>query len=325
VCRIVFEGTRAVGIEYRVGGDVVTVRAAREVILAGGVINSPQLLMVSGVGDPKELRVQGISVKVGLPGVGKNLQDHVSVILIYGRKQASPFLRAMRVDRIARALPQAYLFGTGFASDVPGGIVAFLRSPSAKNLPDIQILFTAASLGGGPYLPPFKQPFPDTFAARIVMLHPESRGFVALQSADPAAQPRIMQNFLATEADRKTLRGGVRLTRTIAAQPAMQTFVSGEVVPGVAKADDSAIDAYVRATSITVHHPLGTCRMGADSDEAAVVDPHLKVRGTEGLRVVDASVMPDLVSGNINAAVMMIAEKAADLIRGRPPLASASV
>jgi 4-pyridoxate dehydrogenase len=325
VCRIVFEGTRAVGIEYRVGGDVVTVRAAREVILAGGVINSPQLLMVSGVGDPKELRVQGISVKVGLPGVGKNLQDHVSVILIYGRKQASPFLRAMRVDRIARALPQAYLFGTGFASDVPGGIVAFLRSPSAKNLPDIQILFTAASLGGGPYLPPFKQPFPDTFAARIVMLHPESRGFVALQSADPAAQPRIMQNFLATEADRKTLRGGVRLTRTIAAQPAMQTFVSGEVVPGVAKADDSAIDAYVRATSITVHHPIGTCRMGADSDEAAVVDPHLKVRGTEGLRVVDASVMPDLVSGNINAAVMMIAEKAADLIRGRPPLASASV
>jgi 4-pyridoxate dehydrogenase len=325
VCRIIFEGTRAVGIEYRVGGDVVTVRAAREVILAGGVINSPQLLMVSGVGDPKELRVQGISVKVGLPGVGKNLQDHVSVILIYGRKQASPFLRAMRVDRIARALPQAYLFGTGFASDVPGGIVAFLRSPSAKNLPDIQILFTAASLGGGPYLPPFKQPFPDTFAARIVMLHPESRGFVALQSADPAAQPRIMQNFLATEADRKTLRGGVRLTRTIAAQPAMQTFVSGEVVPGVAKADDSAIDAYVRATSITVHHPIGTCRMGADSDEAAVVDPHLKVRGTEGLRVVDASVMPDLVSGNINAAVMMIAEKAADLIRGRPPLASASV
>lgn len=323
--RILFEGTRAVGIEYRAGTETISVRAEREVILAAGVINSPQLLMLSGIGDPEELKRHEIPVKAALPGVGKNLQDHVSVILIYGRKEPSPFLRAMRADRIARAIPRAYLLGTGFASDVPGGIVAFLRSRFAGDVPDIQVLFTAASLGGGPYFPPFKAPFKDTFAARIVMLHPESRGFVALKSADPAAHPLLMQNFLATDSDMRVLREGVRMTREIAAQPPMQRFVSGEVMPGPAVTDDAAIDAFVRKTSITVHHPLGTCRMGAESDDGAVVDPQLKVRGTEGLRVVDASVMPDMVSGNINAAVMMIAEKAADMIRGRPPLVPASV
>jgi choline dehydrogenase/4-pyridoxate dehydrogenase len=301
------------------------VRAEREIILSGGVINSPQLLMLSGIGEPGELKRHNIPVKIALPGVGTNLQDHVSVILVYGRAEPSPFLRAMRADRIARALPQAYLFGSGFASDVPGGIVAFLRSPSARNLPDIQVLFTAASLLGKPYFPPFRPPFKDTLAARIVMLHPESRGFVQLQSNDPAAQPRIVQNFLATDADRRALRDGVKITRAIMAEAPLQRFLAGEAVPGAAKQSDAEIDAFARATSITVHHPLGTCRMGADTDEGAVVTPDLKVRGTEGLRVVDASVMPDMVSGNINAAVIMIAEKAADMIRGRPALPPASV
>ena len=318
VTRILFEGTRAVGIEYVQGGERLSVRAEREVILAGGVINSPQLLMLSGIGDPEELRRHGVAVKASLPGVGKNLQDHASVILMYRRKQPSPFLRAMRADRIARAIPQAYLLGTGFASDVPGGIVAFLRSQSGAKLPDIQILLTAASLGAFPYFPPVRAAFPDVFAARIVLLHPESRGFVGLQSSDPSAHPRIMQNLLSTDRDRRTLRDGVALTRALAAQPSMRPFVAGEFLPGDAKAGDSEIDAYMRATAITVHHPLGTCRMGVDAD--AVVGPDLKVLGTEALRVVDASVMPDLVSGNINAAVIMIAEKAADMIRGRPAL-----
>ena len=316
--KILFERNRSVGIEYSVGNNLRTVRAEREVILAGGVINSPQLLMLSGIGAPEDLSRHAIPVKAALPGVGRNLQDHVSVILIYARKEPSPFLRAMRADRIARAIPQAYLFGSGFASDVPGGVVAFLRSSAAKHVPDLQILFTAASLGGGPYLSPFKAPFKDTFAARIVMLHPESRGTVELASADPAAHPKIVQNFLATDADRQVLREGVRMTRAIASEPAMQRFVAGEIAPGAAKARDAEIDAHVRTTSITVHHPLGTCRMGAD--DQAVVDPEMRVRGVDGLRVVDASVMPDMVSGNINAAVLMIAERASDLIRGRPAL-----
>jgi choline dehydrogenase-like flavoprotein len=158
------------------------------------------------------------------------------------------------------------------------------------------------------------------FATRIVLLHPESRGFVGLRSADPAAHPTILQNLLSTEADRRTLRDGIRLTREIAAQPSMAPFVAAEAVPGLGKASDEELDAYMRATAITVHHPVGTCRMGAGSDEMAVVDAELRVRRAEGLRVVDASVMPDMVSGNINAAVIMIAEKAADMVRGRPPL-----
>src|SRR5688500_14983578 len=296
--RILFDGSRAVGVEYRKGADTVQARAGREVILAGGVINSPQLLMLSGVGDPKELGRHSIPVKVALPGVGRNLQDHASVILMYRRKEPSPFLRAMRADRIARAIPQAYLFGTGFAADVPGGVVAFLKSRSEAPLPDLQILLTAASLGGHPYFAPIRPPFPDLFAARIVLLHPESRGFVGLRSANPAAHPAILQNLLSTDADRRTLRDGLRLARELAAQPAMAPFVAAEAVPGTGKASDAELDAYMRATAITVHHPLGTCRMGAGSDDMAVVDPELRVRGAEGLRVVDASVMPEMISGN---------------------------
>jgi choline dehydrogenase/4-pyridoxate dehydrogenase len=236
---------------------------------------------------------------------------------MYRRKEPGPFHRLMRLDRIGRELANAYLFGKGMAADVPGGVVAFLKSEAGVPLPDLQILFTAAPLGAWPYLAPFKKPFNDGFAARLVLLHPESRGFVKLSSPDPAAHPRIVQNMLATEADQRTLRAGVKLIRTLAAQPAMNAFIAQEIVPGPAKTSDPEIDAFVRATAITVHHPLGTCRMGTEQDELAVVDSALRVRGTQGLRVVDASVMPDLVSGNINAAVIMIAEKAADLIRER--------
>lgn len=315
--RIVFEGTRAVGVEYIQGGRKLVARAAREVILAGGVINSPQLLMLSGIGHPEELAAQDIPVKAALPGVGMNLQDHVSVILMYRRKEPGPFRRMMRFDRIARELCKAYMLGKGFAADVPGGIIAFLKSRSDVALPDVQFLLTAAPLGAGPYLAPFKQPFDDGFACRIVMIQPESRGSVSLASGDPNAHPRIRQNFLSTDGDWDTLRAGVRMAREVAAQAAMAPFVAGEIAPGLDKTADADIDAHIRATSITVHHPVGTCRMGPASDDTAVVDPELRVRGVEALRVVDASVMPDLIRGNINAAVVMIAEKAADLILGR--------
>ena len=320
VTRIGLAGSRATGVEYVKDGQTITAQAEREVLLCGGVINSPQLLMLSGIGAADELEAQGIAVKADLAGVGKNLQDHVSTILMYRRKEPSPFYKMMRADRIGRELPKAYFLGKGFAADVPGGITAFLKSRDDVLLPDIQILLTAAPLGAWPYFRPFKAPFNDGFAARLVMLHPESRGTISLQSTDPAAHPRIVQNFLSTENDRATMRAGVEMARRIAAQPPMQRYVATEFAPGPAKASKDEIDAYIRATSITVHHPLGTCRMGPDTDPTAVVDRELKLRGFDNLRVVDASVMPDLVTGNINAAVMMIAERAADLIKGRPPL-----
>ncbi|MGH6932772.1 MAG: GMC family oxidoreductase [Dongiaceae bacterium] len=314
VAKVVFEGSRATGIEYFVGNDRRIARANREVILSAGVINTPQILMLSGVGDPSALGKLGIATKVGLPGVGRNLQDHVSVILMYHRAEPGPFHRMMRYDRITRELCRAYAFGTGFAADVPGGITAFLKSRPELRLPDIQFLLTAAPLGSWPYLKPFKAPFTDGFACRIVMLHPESRGTITLRSADPATHPRIQQNFLSTDGDWKSLRAGVRLAREVSAQRPMASFIANEIAPGAGKTTDSDIDAHVRDTSITVHHPLGTCRMGRASDELSVVNTELRVKGLEGLRVVDASVMPDLVTGNINAAVTMIAEKAADLI-----------
>jgi 4-pyridoxate dehydrogenase len=317
--RVIFEGARAAAVEYVKDGKTLNVRADREVILAGGVINSPQLLMLSGVGDAAALQKSGLAVKADLPGVGRNLQDHVSVILMYQRKEPGPFHRMMRADRIARELAKAYFFGTGFAADVPGGITAFLRSGADGALPDLQFLFTAAPLGAWPYLPPFKAPFSDGFACRIVMLHPQSRGSVTLRSGDPRDAPRIHQNFLAADADWRTLRAGVRMARQVIEQPMMKPFVGREIAPGAGTGTDPDIDAHIRATSITVHHPLGTCRMGLESDSMAVVDPELRVRGVEGLRVVDASVMPDMVSGNINAAVVMIAEKAAEIIRAEQP------
>jgi 4-pyridoxate dehydrogenase len=315
--RVLIEDRRATGIEYEQGGVSRTARAKREVILCGGVINTPQLLMLSGVGDSEELERHGIAVNIALPGVGRNLQDHVSLILMYHRREPGPFLRMMRYDRIGRELAKAYFLGTGFAADVPGGGVAFLKSRPEAELPDIQLLLTAAPLGAWPYLKPFKAPFKDGFASRIVMLHPESRGRVTLQSADPRAHPRILQRFMATDADWQALRAGVAIARDLAAQPSMQRYIAREFFPGEDKRSAADIDAHIRNTSITVHHPAGTCKMGAESDELAVVDTELKVRGSEALRVVDASVMPDLPSGNINAAVLMIAEKAADLIAGK--------
>lgn len=310
--RILIEGTRATGIALSHRGSERTVLARREVLLSGGVINTPQLLMLSGIGAHEELAAHGIGTTLNLPAVGKNLQDHVSVILMYRRKEPGPFHRMMRADRIGLDFARTYLSGKGFSADVPGGVVAFLKSGPERPLPDVQLLFTAAPLAAWPYMPPIKQPFQDGFATRVVATQPESRGSVKLASADPQAAPLIHQNFLASPKDWQSLRAGFRVARKLAMQPAMQPFIEAEFFPGPKCQSDDEIDEHIRRTSITVHHPAGTCRMGAD--EASVVDPELRVRGLAGLRVVDASVMPDLVCGNINAAVIMIAEKAADLI-----------
>ncbi|MAY60996.1 MAG: dehydrogenase [Rhizobiales bacterium] len=311
--RIVMKNKRATGIVLDHDGTEKTVNARYEVLLSGGVINTPQLMMLSGIGAPDELAAHGIETQVDLPSVGKNLQDHVSVILMYRRKEPGPFLKNMRADRIGLDFLKTYLTGKGFSADVPGGVVAFLKSAPDRPIPDLQLLFTAAPLAAWPYFEPFKAPFQDGFATRIVATQPESRGSVKLASADPMAAPLIHQNFLASPKDWESLRAGVRVARDLAAQPAMKPFIEAEFFPGTDCQTDEQIDEHIRNTCITVHHPAGTCRAGTDAD--AVVDPDLRVRGVEGLRVVDASVMPDLPSGNINAAVIMIAEKAADFIK----------
>ncbi|MDF3156556.1 choline dehydrogenase [Mesorhizobium sp. XAP10] len=313
--KILLRDGRAAGIAYTRGGASHEVLARREVLLAGGVINTPQLMMLSGIGDSGELAAHGIETKVDRAQVGKNLQDHVSVIVMYRRKQPGPFLKMMRADRIGLDFVRTYLTGKGFSGDVPGGVVAFLKSDTSRPLPDVQLLFTAAPLGAWPYMSPFKAPFADGFATRIVAVQPESRGSVKLASSDPVAAPLIHQNFLSSQRDWQSLRAGFRVARNLASQPSMTPFVGAEFFPGPKCESDDEIDEHIRKTSITVHHPAGTCRMGVDA--ASVVDPELRVRGIAGLRVVDASVMPDLVCGNINAAVIMIAEKAADLIRSR--------
>ncbi|HLW25506.1 MAG TPA: GMC family oxidoreductase N-terminal domain-containing protein [Steroidobacteraceae bacterium] len=312
--RVLLEGGRAVGVEYLKDGTRHSARAEREVLLCGGAINTPQLLMLSGIGDAATLERHGVRVEAPLPGVGRNLQDHVSVILMFQRRSPGPFLRAMRADRVARSLARAYLFGTGFAADVPGGGVAFLKSRDGLDRPDVQLLLTAAPLGAWPYLRPFKAPFEDGFALRTVILHPESRGEVTLRSADPGAPPRILQRFLGTDADWQAARASLRLAREIAAQAPLQAFIARESAPGLQARTDEELNAFIRRTAITVHHPGGTCRMG--TTDAAAVDPQLRVRGLEALRVIDASVIPELPSGNINAAVIMIAERAAQLLRG---------
>jgi len=313
--KILLKDGRAAGIAYSREGANFQVFARREVLLAGGVINTPQLLMLSGIGGGEELSSFGIETKVDLPGVGKNLQDHVSVILMYRRKEPGPFLKMMRADRIGLDFVKTYLTGRGFSADVPGGVVAFLKSDASRPLPDVQLLFTAAPLAAWPYMPPFKAPFADGFATRIVAVQPESRGSVKLASGDPLAAPLIHQNFLSSPRDWQSLRAGFRVARDLAAQPSMKPYIAAEFFPGPSCQSDDEIDEHIRKTSITVHPPAGTCRMGVDRQ--SVVDPELRVRGIGGLRVVDASVMPDLVCGNINAAVIMIAEKASDLIRQR--------
>tara|TARA_R110002020_G_scaffold36894_72_gene111205 strand:- start:5291 stop:6919 length:1629 start_codon:yes stop_codon:yes gene_type:complete len=311
--RILLDGRRATGVSFRHKGASETALAGREVVLSGGVINTPQLLMLSGIGPSASLAGIGIETVADLPQVGRNLQDHVSVIVMYRRRGHGPFHRMMRADRIGLDFMRTYLTGKGFAGDVPGGVVGFLRSDETRPHPDVQFLFTAAPLAAWPYMRPFKEPFADGFATRIVAVQPESRGEVALASADPLAAPLIHQNFLSSPRDWASLRAGFRVARRLAAQPAMAAFVEAEFFPGPACESDDEIDEHIRQTSITVHHPAGTCRMGTDAD--AVVDQALRVRGIDRLRVVDASVMPDLPNGNINAAVLAIAEKGADLIR----------
>jgi 4-pyridoxate dehydrogenase len=320
VTRVVTQGTRATGIEYvKASGGTVRVAADREVILAGGAFNSPALLMLSGIGPAAHVRAMGITPVVDLP-VGKNLQDHLAVIVFFQRLTESTFRRDMRIDRMALAMIQAYLFGTGPGTVVPGGLHAFVKTRPELAVPDIEFMFRGAPAETHLWFPVLRPAYVDGYGIRPTLLHPDSRGEILLRSADPRDPPRIVYNFFSAPNDLPRLREGFKRARDVAYQKPMQPFRGIETSPGEKVKSDDEIDAWIRATAITAHHPCGTCVMGIGPD--AVTDLELRVRGVERLRVVDASVMPDLVSAHINACVLMIAEKASDLIRNRPPLAA---
>ncbi len=311
VTRVLMENGAAHGVEWRRRGKLQAAQAAREIIVSGGAINSPQILMLSGIGPAAHLRQHDIAVVRDAPGVGQNLQDHISAAVHYTRKQPGPLHKIMRLDRIIIDLIKTYLFGTGVSNDLPSGAMAFLKSDAALDMPDLQFLFNAAPMTASPYLHPLKSSYDDGFACRAVLLRPESRGHVALRSADPADLVTIKQNFLATEKDRHVLHQGLRMIAEIGRQSALSPYIAQQVMPG-ADMSAAALDAHIARTGITVHHPAGTCKMGPRHDPSAVVDEAGRVHGVRNLRVVDASIMPDLVGGNINAAVIMIAEKIAD-------------
>src|SRR6266516_4459510 len=292
--RILFDGVRARGIVYRAGEDERQVLAAKEVILAAGALQSPQLLQLSGVGPAELLHRHGIAVVSDRKGVGGNLQDHLQARFILECKHRITLNDDMRsFTRMARAGLSYALFRKGPLGWWAGLAGGFARTRAELDRPDVQLLLMP-------------------FSTERVELRPESRGSVRIRSADPLAAPAIQVNYLADARDLETMLAGVKLMRRVTAAPALAAIIACERDPGPACASDDEIAAFIRAKGISVYHPVGTCRMGPDAD--AVVDPELRVRGVSGLRVVDASIMPTLVSGNTNAAAILIGEKGADLI-----------
>jgi len=316
--RVLMQGTRATGVEYAQGiRGTVRVNADREVILSGGAFNTPPLLMLSGIGPADHLRATGIKPVVDLP-VGKNLQDHLAVIIFFERLNESVFRHDMRFDRMAVSMLRAYFFGTGPGTVVPGGLHAFVKTRPELAVPDIEFMFRGAPADTHLWFPGIRPAYVDGYGIRPTLLHPDSRGEILLRSSDPREAPRIAYNFFSAPNDLPRLREGFKRAREIAYQAPMDAYRGRETSPGDAVETDAEIDAFIRRTAITAHHPCGTCAMGTTPD--TVTDPELRVRGVEHLRVVDASVMPDLVSAHINACVLMIAEKASDIIRKRTPL-----
>lgn len=307
--RLLFDGTRATGVEYLRHGHRETVRTNGEVLLSGGAINSPQLLQLSGVGPAAELRAHGIDVVADKPGVGANLQDHYNGRLMY--RCTEPITLNDTLGNLGRGALEALRYAflrKGFLTMGASTAAGFLRSDPALASPDIQAglaLFSTDKVGDG--LHPF-----SGFSIVVRLLRPESRGTISLHSTDPLDAPAIRPNFLHSPRDGEGLVAGFKLLRQIVQAPALQRYIESEYAPGPQVASDADLLEFLRQKGGTSFHPVGTCRMGSDAD--AVVDPRLKVRGLSGLRVVDASIMPTIVSGNTNAPTIMIAEKAADMI-----------
>ncbi len=318
--RILLDGRRAAAVEARSAGGNVMVKAHREIVLAAGAIQTPQLLMLSGIGDGEHLAALGLAVRHDLPAVGRNLHDHLASP-VHMRTQ-SPVSYGVSLRSMPRNLwnvAEYLLFRRGPMANNVFESAAFVKSVPGLDRPDVQLVFQPAKRPG----PSFPYPVGHGFAISPVGLYPRSRGRVTLASPDPFEAPLIDPNLLSAPEDLPPLIFGMRLARRIFASAAFAKYRAQETSPGSAAESDAALAAYVRAQAYTVHHPVSTCRMG--NDAAAVVDPQLRVVGLDNLRVADASVFPSIIGGNTNAAVVMVAEKACDLILGRPPPAPESL
>jgi choline dehydrogenase-like flavoprotein len=307
--RILFEGSRAVGVEYLRGNERKVLQARREVIMAAGAFQSPQLLMLSGIGERQKLAEHGIDTVHHLPGVGQNLQDHPDFVFVYASDYPH-FVHASlkRLPALARAVLQYRRERRGPITTNFAECGGFLKTRPDLAVPDIQLHFVIAMLDDHGR----KKHKEAGFSCHVCMLRPNSRGSVALAGPDPLLAPRIDPNFLGDDADLETMVGGFKTTRRLMEAPALRALQKKDMFTSNVKTDDD-IRAILRARVDTVYHPVGTCKMGTDA--MAVVDPKLKVHGVDGLRVVDASIMPTLIGGNTNAPTIMIGEKAADMIR----------
>jgi choline dehydrogenase len=314
--QIVLEGKRAVGVRYTVGGpggDEREVRATRELILSGGAYNSPQLLQLSGIGPPDLLAGHGIEVRHALKGAGENLRDHYAPRFVARVKNMETINERVRGMKLVSEVANWTFRRKGILAQSPTLVYCFWRShPDVANS-DIQMTFTPASYREG------VQGELETEPGMTVaswQQRPESKGHVRIKSADPFAAPEIQPNYLAEESDRRVLLGGMKLARRLLKSRPLEPYYAHEDFPGPKVQSDDELLGAAKARGTTTFHPAGTCRMGPASDPVAVVDDQLRVHGLEGLRVVDASIMPTMISANLNAATMMIADKASDLIRG---------
>ncbi|MBN3562571.1 choline dehydrogenase [Aliamphritea spongicola] len=319
--KVLLDGKKATGIEYQQGGSIKTATARKEVILSAGSIGSPQLLQLSGIGPAKVLQDAGVEVVQDLPGVGENLQDHLEVYFQYHCKQ--PISLNSKLGLISKGMigTRWILFKDGLGATNHFESCAFIRSREGLKWPNIQYHFLPAAM---------RYDGQAAFDGHGFQVHvgpnkPESRGKVWITSNDPAAKPRIIFNYISTEQDKQDWRDTIRLSREILNQPAMDEYRGEEIQPGINITSDEDIDRWVRENVESAYHPSCTCKLGADDDPMAVLDNECKVRGIESLRVVDSSIFPTIPNGNLNAPSIMVAEKAADMILGKPALPDANV
>ncbi|MCX7350909.1 MAG: choline dehydrogenase [Alphaproteobacteria bacterium] len=321
VLRVIVEKSRAVGVELSQGGRIAHVSALTEVIMSAGVFGTPQLLMLSGLGPTDQLRQHGIRTICDAPQLGENLQDHIEAHIQIETDKPVSLNKHLKPHLMLWAGIQWFGWKGGVAAVNQCHVGAFLRTGSEVTHPNIQFHFFPVFFGAN-WIP---NPSRNGYRLGAGPMRPQSHGTLRLRSADPNDAPMIDPNYLATERDRYEIREGLKMGREVLAQPAFREYHRREDLPGDNIKTDAELDAFIREDASSAYHPCGTARMGADGDDRAVVDLQLRFRGVEGLRVVDASVIPTIPSANINACVFMIAEKAADMILGRKPLAPQQV
>ncbi len=314
--RIVVENGRAVAVEYVRNGQREILHAEREIVLCAGAYNSPQILMLSGIGRSDDLRAHGVTPVHDLRGVGQNPSEHPNILNVHGARDDIGMTRHVRLDRATMGVMRWFLRGDGAFAQNGAASSAFVRTREGLDMPDAQIVHMTINNRARLWLPSIGPQPSWCFTARVgAPLKPLSRGWVKLRSSNPADPPRILFNMFAERADMDTMIRALKFSREIFAQAPLRKLLTHELAPGPDVRSDAALETFIRANATHRSHPVGTCRMGVD--DLAVVDPQLRVRGLSGLRMADASIMPDVIAGNTNTPSMMIGEKAADLLLGR--------